>query len=405
MKFIKRPKKTPHFSSSRISFGIGTVIVILLAFSCVVGADSFLTDSSMRTEGENYDMISPEYYETSEEANIQKDADLITQVGSTDNATEIVDLSSTEPRPTAGGVMPPLPTETSAGETKDLSTPSETTEPDEPSEPTEGPKETTAAPTNTDAPTPSPEPTPTPKPTHAPTPTATPVPTPTPKPEITEKPKSGTFYAVGEVNVRKGPGTSYEITRTLQRGDPIEVVAVTSNGWYRTIRDTYVLAELCTPNKPATPTPPPKPTPTPRPTPAPKKKDPTPVPTPTPKPKKDEPTPTPKPKPSKDGMTLIGDDFKITFYGPQQRSDGSYSTTTATGTKCTQGRTIAADWNILPAGTVIYIENDPLGGDGYYTVEDRGGGVKGHHIDIYADDGESGRYSTLKNVRIYIVNG
>ena len=76
----------------------------------------------------------------------------------------------------------------------------------------------------------------------------------------------------------------------------------------------------------------------------------------------------------------------ITFYGPQPLGDGSYSTTTATGTACSQGRTCAADWSIYPAGTVIYIANDPLGGDGYYTVEDRGPGVTGNHIDIYVDD-------------------
>ena len=75
-------------------------------------------------------------------------------------------------------------------------------------------------------------------------------------------------------------------------------------------------------------------------------------------------------------------------------SDGTYSKTTATGTTCTQGRTCGADWSVFPAGTVLYIENDPLGGDGYYTVEDTGLGAKGYSIDIYADDGETGNYST-----------
>ena len=54
-----------------------------------------------------------------------------------------------------------------------------------------------------------------------------------------------------------------------------------------------------------------------------------------------------------------------------------------------------------PAGTVIYVVNDPLGGDGYYTVEDKGSGVKGNHIDIYAAAGES--YSTT-TCEVYIVN-
>ena len=80
-------------------------------------------------------------------------------------------------------------------------------------------------------------------------------------------------------------------------------------------------------------------------------------------------------------MTLIGDDFKVTFYGPQNGSRR-----TASGSQATEGRTIAADTSILPFGTVIYIENDPLGGDGYYTVEDTGSAVKGHIMDIFAED-------------------
>lgn len=52
---------------------------------------------------------------------------------------------------------------------------------------------------------------------------------------------------------------------------------------------------------------------------------------------------------------------------------------TATGTTVTEGRTIAADWTVLPPGTVVEIE----GLHGQYTVEDRGGAVKGKHIDLY----------------------
>ena len=54
--------------------------------------------------------------------------------------------------------------------------------------------------------------------------------------------------------------------------------------------------------------------------------------------------------------------------------------------------TVAADWSVYPAGTVIYIENDPLGGDGYYTVQDKGSGVKGAMIDIFVND--TSAYST-----------
>ena len=50
---------------------------------------------------------------------------------------------------------------------------------------------------------------------------------------------------------------------------------------------------------------------------------------------------------------------------------------TASGTMARPG-TIAADTKIYPFGTVIYVE-----GYGYGRVEDRGGAINGHHIDLY----------------------
>lgn len=50
---------------------------------------------------------------------------------------------------------------------------------------------------------------------------------------------------------------------------------------------------------------------------------------------------------------------------------------TASGTKARYG-TIAADTSIFPFGTVLYIP-----GYGYGVVEDRGGDIKGYHIDLY----------------------
>ena len=50
---------------------------------------------------------------------------------------------------------------------------------------------------------------------------------------------------------------------------------------------------------------------------------------------------------------------------------------TASGTRAKKG-TIAADTNIFPFGTVMYVP-----GYGYGRVEDRGGAISGHHIDLY----------------------
>ena len=50
---------------------------------------------------------------------------------------------------------------------------------------------------------------------------------------------------------------------------------------------------------------------------------------------------------------------------------------TASGTRARKG-TIAADTRIYPFGTIMYID-----GYGYGRVEDRGGAIKGGHIDLY----------------------
>ena len=207
----------------------------------------------------------------------------------------------------------------------------------------------------------------------------------TTKEKITESEVYKTVYATTTVNVRKGPGTDYGKVKQIYSGDAVDVVAETSNGWYKTANGNYVKKSLTTGEKPkATATSKPKATNTPKP----KQTA-----TNTPKPKA---TNTTAPKPAGESVRC-----KITFYGPQKMKDGSYSKTTATNTTCKEGQTVAADWSIFPKGTKIYIENDPLGGDGYYIVEDKGSAVKGYIIDIYAEDGETGNHSTCyRNVSV-----
>ena len=376
MKFFGSSKKEKHrHNGNRISYGIGTAIIILLAFSCVVGADSFLNESD-GTGGEYYDMVTPEYY-TPSENEVKGAIETVTETVEVTDPSE--DTAAADPSDETTTTAP-AETTTLPPETSEASAPSETGETTAPAE-TTVPAETTTAPVKK----------------HDPTPTATPMPSPTPV--ITEEPWEAIFYTVGEVNVRKGPGTEYEVIKTLKPGDAIETVGLTSNGWYHTVRDTYVAKSMVTSEPPATPTPVPE-----------KTQAPKPKPTPTPKPKKSaDPTPTPVPSSdggngggSKDGMTLVGSDFRITFYGPDWAGAGTENRTTATGTTCAEGRTVAADWGVLTPGTKIYIENDPLGGDGYYVVEDKGYGVDGHSIDIFAEDGES--RSTKYGYKVYIVN-
>ena len=68
--------------------------------------------------------------------------------------------------------------------------------------------------------------------------------------------------------------------------------------------------------------------------------------------------------------------FKLTAYsGPQ---GGKARAITATGTSARAGRTVAVDPKVIPLGSRIYID-----GIGERIAEDVGGGVKGHHIDVY----------------------
>jgi len=66
----------------------------------------------------------------------------------------------------------------------------------------------------------------------------------------------------------------------------------------------------------------------------------------------------------------------VIAYGPNKGKAKAVGIT-ASGTKAKPG-TIAADTSIFPFGTVMYIP-----GYGYGVVEDRGGDIKGYHIDLY----------------------
>ena len=69
--------------------------------------------------------------------------------------------------------------------------------------------------------------------------------------------------------------------------------------------------------------------------------------------------------------------FKLTFYCACSSCSGGYGDGTATGTRCTEGRTIAVDPRVIPLGSKVYIE-----GFGDFIAEDTGGAIKGNKIDI-----------------------
>lgn len=69
--------------------------------------------------------------------------------------------------------------------------------------------------------------------------------------------------------------------------------------------------------------------------------------------------------------------YKITAYCACSACCGKSNGITASGTKATAGRTIAADTSVLPFGTQVVIDGHT------YTVEDRGGAISGNKIDVF----------------------
>ena len=68
---------------------------------------------------------------------------------------------------------------------------------------------------------------------------------------------------------------------------------------------------------------------------------------------------------------------------------------TRAGTIPEEGRTIAADWDVLPKGSEVVINGHP------YIVEDTGSAVKGNHVDIFFESHEAACEFGIQQVDIY----
>ena len=80
-------------------------------------------------------------------------------------------------------------------------------------------------------------------------------------------------------------------------------------------------------------------------------------------------------------LVYLGD-FKITYYCDQRYDHicgGNGKTKSGKPTEV--GVTAAADWNVLPKGSIVYIEEI-----GFREIQDVGGAVKSNHIDVLVCD-------------------
>lgn len=79
----------------------------------------------------------------------------------------------------------------------------------------------------------------------------------------------------------------------------------------------------------------------------------------------------------------ISEQFEITAYCPCLSCCGKTDGITATGTKATEGRTIAVDPNKIPYGMEVIIDGQ------VYVAEDCGSAIKGNRIDLFFSDHQS----------------
>jgi len=72
---------------------------------------------------------------------------------------------------------------------------------------------------------------------------------------------------------------------------------------------------------------------------------------------------------------------------------------TASGTKVTEGRTIAVDPKVIPLGWWVYID-----GLGFRRAEDTGGAVKGNVIDVYFESKDyAKRFGSKRGYTVYVI--
>ena len=123
----------------------------------------------------------------------------------------------------------------------------------------------------------------------------------------------------------------------------------------------------------------------------------------------DTPEPTRAPEAPQDAQEAEPEwiEFTATAYCPCEKCCGIWAKDrpngivyTASGAVAQEGVTIAADWDVLPPGTVVFID-----GLGERIVQDRGGGVTGNAVDIYFTDHQTALQFGRQTVRLYIVKG
>lgn len=107
-------------------------------------------------------------------------------------------------------------------------------------------------------------------------------------------------------------------------------------------------------------------------------------------------------------LTALGE-YRVTYYCACPKCCGKSETDpaygiTATGTKATEGRTVAVDPRVIPYGSELLIRYSD-GTETRLVAEDCGGAIKGRRLDIYMASHEAALIEGVKTAEIYIVGG
>ena len=88
--------------------------------------------------------------------------------------------------------------------------------------------------------------------------------------------------------------------------------------------------------------------------------------------------------------------FKFTAYCACEKCCGKSDGITKTGTKATEGRTIAVDPNMIPLGSEVIIDGQK------YIAEDVGGAIKGNRIDVYFESHQKALEFGVQHKEVFI---
>lgn len=96
------------------------------------------------------------------------------------------------------------------------------------------------------------------------------------------------------------------------------------------------------------------------------------------------------------GLVSLGV-FKTTGYCPCYQCSEGWGRHTCTGAIASSNHTVAVDPRVIPYGSRVMINGT------IYTAEDRGGGVRGNHIDIFYDTHAQTRQHGSRQAEVFLV--